>query len=123
MNDDDGYSRDALQALGPSFSTDSDDEYNSFRWASEESQRIMESEDEELWYLGPADYWRPFAALAWHYCYGIGCKKDIDKARKIIKYACFEDGIVLSRAYDKLLKDLGMSSNVVYYHWISEILM
>ena len=123
MNDDDGGSSDARAELGPSFSTNSDDEYNSFRWASEESQRIMESDDEEVWYLGPADYWRPFAALAWHYCYGIGCKKDIDKARKIIKYACFEDGMVLSRAYDKLLKDLGMSSNVVYFDWKSEKLI
>jgi hypothetical protein len=123
MNDDDGGSSEARAELGPSFSTNLDDEYNSFRWASEESQRIMESDDEEGWYLGPADYWRPFAALAWHYCYGIGCKKDIDKARKLIKYACFENGMVLSRAYDKLLKDLGMSSNVVYYDWNSEILM
>ena len=59
MNDDDGFSSYARAELGPSFSTDSDDEYNSFRWASEESQRIMESKDEEEWYLEPGIYFKP----------------------------------------------------------------
>ena len=55
-----------------------------------------------------------YAALAWHYFYGIGCEKNLNEAKRLIKLACKDDGHYEYRSYKKLIKDMGLESELKY---------
>ena len=77
------------------------------------AKKDVENTDEELremaWYVGFS-----YAALAWHYFYGIGCEKNINEAKRLIKLACKKNGVYFYPAFKKLVKDLGMDSELKY---------
>lgn len=56
----------------------------------------------------------PFAPLAWHYFYGIGCEKDIEKAKQMMRWACFENGTYCYPSFTKLIKEMGLDSELKY---------
>ena len=56
----------------------------------------------------------PFAPLAWHYFYGIGCTKDVEKAKQLMRWACFEDGTYCFPSYNKLVKEMGLDKELKY---------
>lgn len=56
----------------------------------------------------------PFAPLAWHYFYGVGCTKDVEKAKQLMRWACFEDGTYCFPSYNKLIKEMGLGKELIY---------
>ena len=48
----------------------------------------------------------PYASLAWHYFYGVGCEKNIEEAKKQMMRIDY-----YYHAYDELTKAMGMSEN------------
>ena len=106
-------SQEAIETLGPCYPSETDDAKLSFCWAK---QRVEEVKDEAKYQLQEimwTDYY-PYAALAWHYCYGVGCKKDIEEARKYMRWACTEKGEYWYPAYMQLIKDLGLENELKY---------
>ena len=84
-----------------------------------ESSFRMEIDAMEVW--GEEKYhtmntWAdlPFAPLAWHYFYGIGCEKDVEKAKELMRWACFKDGTYCFRSWNKLIQDMGLDSELKY---------
>ena len=61
-----------------------------------------------------------FATLAWHYYYGIGCSKNIEEAKKIMKWVCTEEGEYMYPAFLKLIKDMGLDSELKYNPKLNE---
>ena len=59
----------------------------------------------------------PYASLAWHYCYGIGCEKNIKEAKRLMRLACKDDGVYTYPSFIQLVKDLGMDSELRYMKW------
>ena len=106
-------SQEAIEVLGPCYPSETDDAKLAFCWAK---QRVEEVKDEAKYQLQEVmwtDYY-PYAALAWHYCYGIGCKKDIEEAKKLMRWACTEKGEYWYPAYMQLIKDLGLDNELKY---------
>ena len=93
--------------------SDPDDAKISFFLAKKAYEDIW-SEDKH-WDLSDSE-WRniPFATLAWHYFYGIGCEKDIIKAKQFMRWACREDGTYGCPAYTKLVREMGMDQELKY---------
>ena len=81
--------------------------------------KFVENTDEELrkmaWYVGFS-----YAALAWHHFYGIGCGKNVNEAKRLIKLACKDDGHYEYRSYKKLIKDMGLESELKYVNHYDE---
>jgi len=95
--------------------TISDDAKLSFVWAKKDVELIEKSDDEELKYLHTAaNYYLPYAALAWHYFYGIGCTKDIEKAKDIMRHACTKEGIYWYPAFIQLVKEMHLDNELKY---------
>ena len=57
---------------------------------------------------------KPYAPLAWHLFYGIGCDKNVEEAKRIIRWACTEDGHNPYPALIKLIKDMGLENELRY---------
>jgi len=51
-----------------------------------------------------------FIPLAWHLFYGIGCDKDVEKARKLMKQACAK----FSKSIDEEIDEASVPSNLSY---------
>lgn len=101
--------RDAKEQLEPFRSLTNNDEILSFEMAKKE----VEGTDVEL--RECALYWgSPYAALAWHYFYGIGCEKNINEAKRLIKLACNDAGYYFYRAYKQLIKEMGLETKLKY---------
>ena len=60
------------------------------------------------------DEWRPaeHIPLAWHYFYGIGCEKNVEYAKQLIRWACRGDGTYSRRALTKIIKDMSLDSEL-----------
>jgi ABC-type Fe3+ transport system substrate-binding protein len=52
--------------------------------------------------------------LAWHYFYGIGCEKNVEEAKKIIKWVCTEKGEYWYPSLIALIKDMDMDRELRY---------
>lgn len=105
--------------LGPCYQSAANDEELSFCWAKNAVQETDEELRKMLWFQG-----LPYAALAWHYCYGIGCEKNINEAKRLMKLACKDGGIYIYPAYKQLVKDLGMDDELKYMtveEWLDSI--
>ena len=106
-------SGEAKAALGPCYPSMTSDEELSFCWAKNAVEELQQCKD--CWdckYESMLVMYNgcPYAALAWHYFYGIGCEKNIQKAKELIKYACTKEGEYAYPAFIELIKDMGLDS-------------
>ena len=85
--------------LGPCYPNETDDSKLSFCWA------INALKDYEEY---GESYDCPYAALAWHYFYGIGCKKNVEEAKRYIRLACPDKQCC--PAFKKLITEMGLDS-------------
>lgn len=113
-------SNEAKELLGPSYPSIADDALLSFAWA----KRTVE-DNKDFAYYQMSGQWKnlPFAALAWHYFYGIGCDKNINEAKKLMRWACLEDGRYYYPAYKELIKAMGLDGELKYIsqkEWIKK---
>ena len=102
--------QEAKEKLEKFFYPGYEDVMSSFRMATD----LMEIMGEEKYYN--INTWAdlPFAPLAWHYFYGIGCEKNVEKAKQLIRWACFEDGTYCYPSWNKLIQDMGLDSELKY---------
>lgn len=86
----------------------------SFQWALKEVEEYREEEYEEDGEKYHSLSSPPmYALLAWHYFYGVGCKKNISEAEKLIKEQ-FYKGSYGYPAYKKLIEDMGLDNELKY---------
>lgn len=107
-----GSMREVAEAiLGDGYSIITDDNKLSYEGVKESCfYGSAESEWEKPMIL----YGTPLLAMAWHLYYGIGCNKDAEKAKKIIRWACSEDGEYKYPAFTQLIKEMGMDKELRY---------
>ena len=106
----------AKAALGPLYQSTDDDVKLSFAWAKKEVEELEACPDcEECKYMNYL-MWTPcpYAALAWHYFYGVGCEKNVEEAKKLMRWACKKEGIYIYPAYNQIIKDMGLDSELKY---------
>ena len=110
LNEAGGFFKEwALGFLGPCYPATIDDEILSFCWAKEEAKKYQTANSDSGWYER-----NPNAALAWHYFYGIGCQKNIDYAKRLIRTICTEDGEFIFPSFKQLIKDMKLDSELRY---------
>lgn len=105
-------SKEAIEVLGPCYPSETDDATLSFcreKHLADELNGEGKYDQQDLMWT-----YYPYAALAWHYFYGIGCKKDLEEARKYMRWACTEKGEYWYPAYIQLIKDMGLDSELKY---------
>ena len=109
--DDEIEADDARYMLGPNYLSISDDARLSYLRAKEEYDKMEEHsfEQSEMFFEG-----KPYAPLAWHLFYGIGCKKNVEEAKRVIKWACTESGENHYPALNKLIKDMELEKELKY---------
>ena len=92
----------------------SDDAKLSFFIAKDEVEKY-ESGDEEFKYLSnEANYYLPYASLAWHYFYGIGCEKNVQEAKRIMRHACTKEGEYWYPAFKQLIREMNLDKELKY---------
>ncbi len=98
----------AKEWIGPCFSLTNDNAELSFCWAKKAV------EDNPEWLI--LSWWdpNPNIPLAWHYFYGIGCPKDVEKAKRLIRTACTEDGEYIYPALKQIIEDMGLDGELKY---------
>ena len=111
----------AKEGLGPCYPSVKDDAELSYCWAT----NSLKEWGDGLKYLQMEGQWKnlPYAVLAWHYYYGLGCEKNIDEAKKMMRWACLEDGRYYYPSYKILIKEMGLDSELKYIsqeEWIKE---
>ena len=52
--------------------------------------------------------------LAWHYYYGVGCEKNVEYAKQLMRWSCREDGTYSRLALSKLIKEMGLDSELKF---------
>lgn len=52
--------------------------------------------------------------LAWHYFYGIGCEKNVEYAKQLMRWSCRENGTYSRRAFTQLIKEMGLDSELIF---------
>ena len=110
-------------ALGPLYPLEKDDSKLSFAWAKNEVEKLEAESDCWCKYMNYV-MWTPcpYAALAWHYFYGIGCEKNIEEAKKLMRWACKESGVYLYPSYNQIIKEMGLDSELKFMseeEWIN----
>ena len=100
---------DAVGQLEPFQSLINDDNRLSYAMAKKDVEEMDEELRKMACYVG-----LPYAALAWHYFYGIGCEKNLNEAKRLIRLACNDDGSYSYRSYKKLIKDMGLESELIF---------
>ena len=102
---------DAQYLLGPDYRSITDDAKLSYLRAKEMYDRIDEHnyEQDEMIFVET-----PYAPLAWHLFHGIGCEKNVEEAKRIIKWACSANGENSYPALIKLIKDMGLEKELKY---------
>lgn len=116
LNETDAYDwkiQEAKEALGPLYPLSDNDEALSFAWAKAEVDKIETWENNYFKYNQFA-MWQgnPYAPLAWHYFYGVGCDKDLEKAKQMMRWACNEDGTYSYPAFMELIKEMGLDDEL-----------
>ena len=104
------------RVLGASYPSIENDENLSYAWAKKEYEDMESSTDSINFkyknYLPWAEI--PYAPLAWHYFYGIGCQKDIEKAKQLIRLACTKDGFYDYPSYIEMIKEMRLEDELKY---------
>ena len=80
----------------------------------ERHEKFFENDDEFLYLSDAANFYLPYAALAWHYFYGVGCMKDQEKAKRIMRHACTKEGVYWYPAYIQLIKEMHLENELKY---------
>ena len=83
--------------LGPCYPNETDDRKLSFCWAINALKEYEEY-----------GFDCPYAVLAWHYFYGIGCEKNLEEAKRYIRLACPDNQSC--PAFKKLITEMGLGS-------------
>ena len=99
----------AIGQLEPFQSLINNEEKLSFEMAKKDVEDTDEEFRKMAYYVGFS-----YAALAWHYFYGIGCEKNVNEAKRLIKLACKDTGVYFYRSYKELVKDMGMEVELKY---------
>lgn len=102
--------------LGACYPSSSDDAELSFCWAKDAVEDGWLQHKKAHIHLTS---WKdclfcPCPALAWHYFYGIGCEKDVEKAKQLIRCVCSEKGEYRYPAFTELIKDMGLAEELKY---------
>ena len=111
-NGAEGYSaKEAVEALGPCFPSD-DDAVLSYCWA----KNAVEEVGEDYKYRSQIWQWYgcPYSTLAWHYFYGVCCEKNVEEAKRLMRWTCTENGEYWYPAYKKLIRDMGLDNELTY---------
>jgi len=106
----------AKTALTPLYPSTDDDAKLSFAWAKKDAEELEKcSNCDDCKYMNYL-MWTPcpYAALAWHYFYGVGCEKNVEEAKKLMRWACKKEGIYIYPAYNQIIKDMGLDSELKY---------
>jgi len=111
-------SQEAKELLEPYMSKTNNDAEISYNMTKSE----VEATEDDAKYMYQCVMWSgcPYATLAWHYYYGIGCNKNIEEAKKLIKWACTEKGEYWYPAYKKLIRDMGLDSELKFNPKLNE---
>ncbi len=80
----------------------------------ERHEKDFENDDEFLYLFNAANFYLPYAALAWHYFYGAGCMKDLEKAKRFMRHACTKEGVYWYPAYIQLVKEMNLENELKY---------
>lgn len=113
MKEGSDYERgEAKTALGPCYPSAMSDEELSFCWAKHAVEELGEEYKymTQLWMY----YGCPYATLAWHYFYGIGCQKNVDEAKKLMRWTCTQEGEYWYPSYKQLIKDMGLDKELKF---------
>ena len=105
-------SNEAKEALGKSYPSIADDALLSFNWAIDAYNEWGDDEKYNQQIL----MWNtvPYAPLAWHYFYGIGCQKDIEEAKRLMRMVCTEKGEYWYPSFKQIIKDMGLDNELKY---------
>ena len=97
--------------MGTCYPLEQDDAKLSFCWA----KVAVDNYDEEknISQLGEHPYC-PYPTLAWHYFYGIGCQKNIDETKNLMRWTCTKDGEYKRPAFIQMVKDMGLEKELRY---------
>jgi hypothetical protein len=107
-NEAEGFWKDwAKEALGPCFPSNLSDEEISFCWAKEAVK--TKSSADLSWY-----YENPRIPLAWHYFYGIGCEKNVEYGKRLIRTGCTKDGEYIFPALQQIIKEMNLDGELKY---------
>ena len=74
---------------------------------------LKEYEEEKDWLSWSYRASSAYLCLAWHYFYGRGCKKNIDKAKKLVRDGC-PKGEYKYPAFTELIKEMGLDKELKY---------
>ena len=109
---DDYLSNNAKEALGRLYPSITDDALLSFNWAID---TYKEWGDDDK-YKQQIFMWNslPYAALAWHYFYGVGCNKNIEEAKRLMRMVCTEKGEYWYPSFKQIIKDMGLDKELKY---------
>lgn len=114
----DSESKDAIEMLGPCYPDEVDEAKLSFCWAKHAVEKLGEEYKHmsQLWQF----YRCPYAALAWHYFYGVGCEKKIEEAYKLMRWSCTSEGEYSYPAYIEIIKDMKLDSELKFNEKLRE---
>jgi hypothetical protein len=99
----------------PHFDNSISDEKLSLSVAKMEVEKYLEGDDSKYGtMISQYGNYPSFQTLAWHYFYGIGCERDIEEAKKLIRWTCTKDGEYMYPALKKLIKDMRLDSELKY---------
>ena len=93
-------------------SSERSDEEQSFLWAKNAVNKL--NNEDKYTAFEPGNFGYPYAALAWHYFYGIGCEKNVEYAKLLIRWACTKDGEYKYRALTNLIKEMKLDNELKY---------
>jgi hypothetical protein len=109
---DEFESNEAKNWLGQSYPSETNDDKLSFYIA----KNAFDEWGEDAKYMQQESMWNniPYAALAWHYYYGVGCEKNIEEAKKLMRWACNENGEYWYPSFKQLIKDMGLDNELKF---------
>lgn len=82
--------------------------------AKEEREKYCDYDEDFMYLSEAANFYLPYAALAWHYFYGVGCVKDKEKAKSMMRHACTKEGVYWYPAFIQLVKEMNLDSELKY---------
>ena len=112
VNEGEGYEvENAKTQLGPCYLSIQDDAKLSFCWAK---AAVAEYGEEKNMSQLHEYSCCPYVALAWHFFYGIGCEKNTEEAKNLMRWTCTTKGEYKCPAFIQLIKDMGLEKELKY---------
>ena len=101
----------AKRKIGPCYPSEQNDPKLSFCWAK---AALAEYKEEHYTSQFEMEPYCPYPILAWHYFYGIGCEKDINEAKTLMRWTCTKNGEYKRPAFIQLIKEMGLEQELKY---------